>query len=143
MEADESKYTRYPITSYTYWEVYLHPSQAYLGRCKVALKRMGELDPFIDVTEDEQAELLTILAWLKKALDKLYQPGLLNYANFRNTWHRCHWHVIPRYETPRTIDGVEFRDANWGRNYAPYDKDFKISEALKAKIQDDIRSALE
>ena len=138
----EAKFTQYPIKSYKYWYVYLHKSQVYLGRCKIALKRQGELDPFLDTTPEEKAELHEIIVAIKAALDELYQPGLLNYANFRNTWHRCHWHVIPRYETEREFGGYKFIDSNWGKNYAPYDRGFKISEAVMQQIRSDIAQKL-
>jgi len=140
--SDESKYTQYPIKQYEYWTVYLYRSQAYLGRCKIALNREGQLDPFMDTTPEERAELEIIVAALHRALGELYHPDLLNYANFRNTWHRCHWHVIPRYETPRQLGGREFTDHNWGKNYAPYDRTFEISTDLKKKIQADIAAKL-
>jgi diadenosine tetraphosphate (Ap4A) HIT family hydrolase len=143
MSTDESQFALYPIKNYSFWTVYLYKSQAYLGRCKIALNRPGAVDPFTDTTAEEQSELATIITKLQATLHDLYQPDLLNYANLRNTWHRCHWHVIPRYAAPRTIGGQQFVDDNWGKNYAPYDRTFKIHEDLMAKIQHDITAKLE
>jgi diadenosine tetraphosphate (Ap4A) HIT family hydrolase len=136
-------YEKYPLKQYKYWTTYLHYNQAYLGRCYIALNRSGNLDPYTDTTAEERTELETVITETQAALDALYQPGLYNYANFRNTWPRCHWHVIPRYETHRTIDGQEFTDKNWGKNYAPYDRGFSVAEELFQKIQKDITQALQ
>jgi diadenosine tetraphosphate (Ap4A) HIT family hydrolase len=108
------------LHQYENWDVYLHANQTYLGRTYIALARGGEVDPFTDITPEEQSELLVVVNVLKGALDRLYQPDLLNYANFRNTWRHCHWHVIPRYDSARIVLGQTFEDTNRGRNYAPY-----------------------
>jgi diadenosine tetraphosphate (Ap4A) HIT family hydrolase len=108
------------LREYENWGVYLHENQTYLGRTYVALSRDGEVDPFTDTTAEEQSELLVVVSGLKAALNRLYQPDLLNYANLRNTWKHCHWHVVPRYHTNRVVLGHAFEDPNWGHNYAPY-----------------------
>lgn len=79
------------------------------------------------------------------ALKKLWVPDRLNYTNFANEWPHCHLHVIPRYATPREVEGieeVEFTDENWGRNYSPYDKDFIIPDAAFNVIRQAIRDEL-
>ncbi|HVQ43419.1 MAG TPA: hypothetical protein VMT30_00410 [Candidatus Saccharimonadia bacterium] len=135
-------YEQYPLKRYRFWSVYLHYNQAYLGRCYIALNRSGNLDPFSDTTVAERAELESVVGDVRAALNVLYGPSLFNYANFRNTWPRCHWHVIPRYETAKTIGGVEFRDDNWGKNYAPYDRNFSIPRTLLLQIKADISREL-
>jgi diadenosine tetraphosphate (Ap4A) HIT family hydrolase len=131
------------LRQYENWSVYLHENQTYVGRTYVALAREGEVDPFIDTTSDERSELLVIMGSLKGALDKLYQPDLLNYANLRNTWKHCHWHVIPRYNTGRLIMGHTFEDPNWGRNYAPYPASTvpnEVYEKIKADLATELAS---
>jgi diadenosine tetraphosphate (Ap4A) HIT family hydrolase len=129
------------LREYENWSVYLHENQTYLGRTYVALARDGEVDPFIDTTPDEQSELLVVVAGLKTALNKLYQPYLLNYANLRNTWRHCHWHVIPRYNTNRVVLGHSFEDPNRGKNYAPY-PDSTIPSEVYEKIKTDLATEL-
>ena len=135
-------YEKYPLKKYKYWTIYLHYNQAYLGRTYIALNRAGNLDPYTDTTTEERAELEVVIAELQTAVNDLYKPNLFNYANFRNTWPRCHWHVIPRYETSRELDGQKFVDENWGKNYAPYDKNFHISEKLFSEILKNISDRL-
>lgn len=129
------------LKKYENWDVYLHENQTYLGRTYIALAREGEVDPFIDTTPVEQSELLIVVNGIKASLNKLYQPNLLNYTNLRNTWRHCHWHIIPRYETYRTIMGYTFEDPNWGKNYAPYPQ-AKIPEEVYTKIKVDLATEL-
>lgn len=140
MEAPRD-YEEDPLRKYENWSVYLHESQTYLGRSYIALARGGEIDPFTETTDDEQAELLLIVNSLKSSIDKLYQPDLINYANLRNTWQHCHWHVIPRYKTVRNVLGHTFEDSNWGKNYAPYAKT-TIPTIVFDKIKTDLSAEL-
>ena len=129
------------LRQYENWDVYLHENQTYLGRTYVALRRDGEIDPFTETTPDEQSELLLVINGIKGALDTLYQPDLLNYANLRNTWQHCHWHVIPRYHTPRVVMGHTFIDPNWGKNYAPY-PEADLPPSVYEKVKTDLATEL-
>ena len=142
MKASRLSYEDLIIETFSFWTLYLHDKQNYLGRSYIALNRGGNLDPFTETSPEEKSELEAIILKLQTALDKLYQPNLYNYANFRNTWPRCHWHIIPRYETLRVVNGQEFIDRNWGKNYAPYDRDFKVSDALLETIKSSIKQEL-
>jgi len=130
------------VKEYTYWTLYVHNAQNYLGRCYIALNRQGALDPFRDTTRHEKEELETIILKVQRVLDKLYRPELYNYANFRNTWLHCHWHIIPRYKNPRFVEGYTFIDKNWGKNYAPYDRNFKIPDNLLKTIKENIKKEI-
>jgi diadenosine tetraphosphate (Ap4A) HIT family hydrolase len=129
------------LHQYENWRVYLHENQTYLGRTYIALGRDGEVDPFTDTTFDEQSELLVVVSGLKSALNKLYQPDLLNYANLRNTWKHCHWHVIPRYKTGRLVLGHRFEDPNWGKNYTPYPLS-AVPNVVYEKVKTDLSNEL-
>ena len=142
MTKNQGDYDKLKIERYTYWTLYLHDKQSYLGRCYIALNRSGILDPFADITRQEKDELESIVLKTQAALDKLYKPDLYNYANFRNSWPHCHWHIIPRYKAPRLLNNQEFVDENWGKNYAPYDRNFKLSDELLESIKKDIRKEL-
>lgn len=139
---DTIDYEKHLLKEYGHWTVYLHYNQAYLGRNYIALNRQGNLDPYTDTTPQERAELELIITDLQSSISDLYQPELYNYANFRNTWPRCHWHVIPRYATPRTLNEQIFTDDNWGKNYAPYNRNFEITTELFEQIKSDMSQRL-
>jgi diadenosine tetraphosphate (Ap4A) HIT family hydrolase len=135
-------YEKHSLKAYRHWTVYLHHNQAYLGRCYIALNREGNIDPYLETTLEEKGELEVVITEIHKVLNELYQPDIYNYANFRNTWPRCHWHIIPRYNKNREIDGQVFNDDNWGKNYAPYNRKFMISEGVFGKILYDFSTKL-
>lgn len=136
-------YERLKIREYAHWTVYLAESQYYLGRMYIWSKRdpPGLKDIFRDTTEAEWNELRAIGKDLEKALGALFQPDLINWASLGNEekhGHHCHMHVVPRYKTVRNFLGIAFVDANWGKNWAPYSKDFTITEKALERIKDAI-----
>lgn len=115
------------IKEYTHWKIYLHENQCYLGRAILWAKRKDALD-FFDMAKEERDEYFEVGLELKKALQTLFNPDLYNYATLANVDPHLHTHVIPRYASSRKFLDVEFKDNRWGQNYAPYDKNFKLSE---------------
>lgn len=131
------------VKDFEYWSLFLHEDQTFLGRCYLALNREGDLDPFVDCSFAERAEVQHIIAqYLVPSLRDLFQPTKFNYANLRNDWPHCHWHIVPRYQTSRSIEGWDFVDPAWGKNWSkgesagPFPQEilFKIRDMLKASL---------
>ncbi len=70
------------------------------------------------------------------------KPDKMNYAALSNTSPVIHMHIIPRYKVAREFNGISFKDARWGQNYAPYDCSFSINESILFKIRDDLKGQL-
>ena len=144
MAFKNDKYAENILARYEHWTTFLHPSQVYVGRSYIALNRDGDLDPYRDTTPVEKYELDVAINEIYAVIKKLYQPDKFDYTNFGNVWKHCHLHVIPRYETVRNVNGEEFTDKNWGKNYAPYDKKFSPSpetlELIKTAIKTELRA---
>lgn len=120
------------IKEYNLWTLYLNEYQCYLGRTYLVAKRPDAIDLF-ETTEEERTELFTIGQEINAALRKLFQPDHMNYASLGNTFRHLHVHFIPRYKNERIFNGIKFEDQRWGKNYEPYDRDFRLSlENLKA-----------
>lgn len=130
------------IKEYKHWKIYIHRNQCYLGRVYMWAKREDALD-FFDMTKEEQEEYFKIGRKIKKTLKKLFNPNLYNYATLANVACHLHTHIIPRYKDKRKMFGITFKDERWGRNYAPSNDDFKISEKVLMKIKEAIISELE
>ncbi len=136
------KYTRLDIKDYNYWGVTLFENQYYLGRSIIFLKRHAG-DAFIDTNIDEKNELENIvIPKLTNAISGLYKPDRFNYAALGNEVGHAHWHIIPRYKNEREINGVVFKDENWGKNYASYNKNFKIEDEILLRIRSDISNII-
>lgn len=130
------------VKQFDKWKVYVHQSQCYLGRLYIAANREDDVDLF-DITGAEREEFFDVGKKVKKALNELFNPDRLNYVNLQNEWHHLHIHIIPRYSLLRTFDGINFVDDKWGKNYAPYNKDFKVQETTLFKLRDALREKLE
>ncbi|HXF28596.1 MAG TPA: HIT family protein [Chlamydiales bacterium] len=135
--AEKIDFQKLKIKEYLHWTLYLNEYQCYLGRVCLVAKREGASD-FIEITQAEREEFFSIGKQVKKALEKLFQPDLMNYAALGNVFRHLHVHLIPRYEKERIFNGITFVDKRWGKNYAPYDREFQLSiEELN-----DIKNAL-
>ena len=91
------------------------------------------------MTEEEIEEYFKIGRELKRVLSKLFKPDLFNYATLANVAIHLHTHIIPRYKSKREFLGIIFTDEKWGQNYAPYRKDFKLSEEQLIKLRDALK----
>ncbi len=134
-------YEKYLIAEYENWKIYLHENQCYLGRVYIWAKRENALD-FFDMNESEKKEYFEIGKKLKNALKKLFAPDLYNYSTLANVAAHLHTHFIPRYKKERKFAGIIFKDEKYGQNYAPHNKDFKVSEEVLIKIKEAISKEL-
>ena len=129
------------IKSFNFWNLYLHDNQCYLGRLVVVHKNETPTDLF-DLGQNELQELYLIVNQSKRALKALFSPDRMNYASLGNVYPILHVHIIPRYKNPRVYGEICFTDKNWGKNYAPYDKEFRIPNHLLDQLKEDIRREL-
>ncbi len=132
-------YNDLKIKEYKLWTLYLNEYQCYLGRVCLVAKREDAKD-FIDITEDEREEFFYIAKKVNIALKKLFEPDLMNYAALGNNYSHLHVHLIPRYEKERIFNGIKFEDKRWGLNYAPYDREFKLTLEELNVIKDALSS---
>jgi diadenosine tetraphosphate (Ap4A) HIT family hydrolase len=126
-------FSKYTIKEYKYWTVLISYNQNYLGKCILWCKREDALD-LADATEEERSELFTALKELKKAERKAFQPDWFDYSFLGNSTRHLHCHFVPRYNSPRVIEGVTFEDKLAGHNWQT-DNDFKISDDLLNRIK--------
>lgn len=135
------EHERLMVMDYEHWSVYLHRNQYFLGRVYIWSKRAKFVD-LMNATEEEREELFSIGKRVRDAITSVFAPDLFNWASLGNLSRQCHMHVIPRYASLRIVAGVHFNDARWGKNYAPYDYDFTISEPAMLEIRESIANAL-
>jgi diadenosine tetraphosphate (Ap4A) HIT family hydrolase len=130
------------IKSYKHWEVYLHENQCYLGRVFVLLKNDEIVEDFLAIEGEVRDEFFAIGEQVKAALKTLFKPDKMNYAALSNTSEKIHVHLVPRYKEAREFSGTTFKDTRWGKNYAPYDRDFVLAEPILFKIRDALKEQL-
>ena len=129
-----------------YWQIYLAPSQRYLGTCVIVLKR--ECSNLKGVRYKEWVEFAEIVNKLETGLEKSFSPTLFNWSCFMNSAYRVnspnpevHWHLIPRYNYKINLEDLEFFDPDFG--YIPQPIERKISENAMKKIMDKIKENLD
>lgn len=116
----------YPTTlirDYQHWVVLLRPAQVTLGSLMLAAK--SEVTAFGSLPAGAHAELATITREIEVTL--LAQIGYekINYLMLMMVDPNVHFHVFPRYEGTRSIDGIEIEDRGW-----PGPPDLKTGVAL-------------
>ncbi len=112
------------------WALCLNRNQDLLGRCYLLLRRPCT-DPMA-LTPAEQAALWTCASKAKAAIARTFAPDHWNYAFLMNVDPQVHFHLIPRYKTPRSFRGAEFTDPQFGKHY-PLGPDRSLEpEALSA-----------
>jgi len=115
----------YPTTllrEYTHWAVLLRPQQVALG--SLVLVCRAEVTSMAEVSAEAFAELHTVTADLEGTLKRVFTFDKINYLLLMMVDRHVHFHVIPRYATPRAVGGVEFPDRAWPK---PPD----VTQALK------------
>jgi diadenosine tetraphosphate (Ap4A) HIT family hydrolase len=125
------------IKEYKHWALFLNENQCYLGRVCLVAKREDAVDLF-ETTVAEREEFFQAGEEICRTLQLAFQPDLMNYASLGNSFRHLHVHFIPRYSSERVFHNRKFVDTRWGKNYEPYDRNFKLSgeelEAIKLAL---------
>ncbi|BDZ66667.1 HIT family protein [Methanobacterium ferruginis] len=128
-----------------HWNIYLAPSQRYLGTGVVALKR--HCQDLSQVKDEEWIDFASVVRKLEKSLDESFHPTLYNWSCFKNAVFRnktpnpeIHWHFIPRYSDPVDFEGIHFQDPDFGHIPLPIKKEVpeEIMEKLAIKIMENL-----
>ncbi len=104
----------YPNTllrEYTHWAVLLRPQQVTVG--SLVLVCRAEVTSMAGVSAEAFAELQTVTTALEEALKRVFAFDKINYLLLMMVDKHVHFHVIPRYATPRPVGDVEFSDRAW------------------------------
>lgn len=104
----------YPATlvhEYDHWVVLLRPAQVTLGSLILAAK--GDATAYGDLPSEAFAEQGRAVAAIERALTAFCEYEKINYLMLMMVDRNVHFHVIPRYSTPRSRDGQLFVDKGW------------------------------
>lgn len=123
------------VREYEHWAVLLRPQQVTLGSLVLAAK--SDATSFGQLPAGAHAELQTITADIEAMLSKQVSYDRINYLMLMMVDPHVHFHVFPRYETPRTFAGEEFADAGW-----PGPPDLKSGRELNSAASEQLRSQL-
>lgn len=99
------------IAAYVHWAVLLRPKQLTLG--SLVLVNRSEATAFADVGAAAFAELGQVVADIEATLRRLWAHDKINYLMLMMVDPHVHFHVLPRYQGPRTFAGRIWSDPAW------------------------------
>jgi diadenosine tetraphosphate (Ap4A) HIT family hydrolase len=132
----------YPSTllkEFEHWVVLLRPAQVTLGSLILAAK--SDATAYAELPRDAFAEQADAVAAIEHALTRFVSYERINYLMLMMVDPNVHFHVIPRYSTPRTWNGVEFLDVGWA-GPPRLDTAVKLDEKQLRQLVTEIASTL-
>ncbi len=99
------------IRNYRYWTVLLRPAQVTLG--SLVLAAFEPARALAELSRESFNELGDVVRDIEQALARAVAFDKINYLLFMMVDPDVHFHVIPRYATERSFEGVKFSDPGW------------------------------
>lgn len=93
------------------WSVLLRPQQVTLGAAVLVCRE--PVEAFGAVSGDGFAALQPVVADIEAMLRDFVAYDKINYLMLMMVDPAVHFHVIPRYASARTFEGIEYPDAGW------------------------------
>ena len=128
----------YPATlvrDFEYWVVLLRPAQVTLGSLILAAK--SDATAFGELPPAAHAELAPVTAYVEQLLSETVAYDRINYLMLMMVDPHVHFHIVPRYEAPRTFESVTVEDMGW-----PGPPDLKSGKDLAAPVFERLRLQL-
>jgi diadenosine tetraphosphate (Ap4A) HIT family hydrolase len=99
------------VAQSAYWTVLLRPRQPTLGSLVLVCRE--DVRAFSAVSAAAFADLQHVVRRIEACLHEVVAYERINYLMLMMVDPDVHFHVIPRYSTPREFDGQQFADAGW------------------------------
>ena len=102
------------IREYKYWKLLVRNRNTTLGNCVAITKR--HMEKFSDIDAKEMEEFSHVVKDIEKALQQRFSYDKINYLMLMMHDKHTHFHIVPRYATPRTFAGIEWTDDEWPKS---------------------------
>ena len=99
------------IREYEHWVVLLRPAQVTLGSLILAAK--SDATAFGALPRGAHAELARITAEIEATLSAEVAFERINYLMLMMVDPHVHFHVFPRYDGSRSLEGAQVEDLGW------------------------------
>jgi diadenosine tetraphosphate (Ap4A) HIT family hydrolase len=123
------------VRSYDHWMVQLRPKQATLGALVVICTE--DVTSFSALSQAAAAEFHQVVCDVEQVLGQVFAFQKINWLLMMVDPH-VHFHVLPRYDGPRSWGGHVFTDPGWpglpDLSHAPPD-DGPVHEALLDELR--------
>lgn len=104
-------YPRTVLIETQHWVVQARLQQPTLGSLVLACRE--PVTQLADVSAEAFAEMKTLVGRIERGLKAKFGWDKINYLCLMMVDPHVHFHVIPRYASPREFAGVAFPDAGW------------------------------
>ncbi|MFL6764082.1 MAG: HIT family protein [Sphingomicrobium sp.] len=99
------------VREFEHWIVLLRPAQVTLGSLVLAAK--SKATAYSGLPADAFTEQAAAVAAIEQALARFVAYERINYLMLMMVDPNVHFHVIPRYSSLRSWNGIEFPDQGW------------------------------
>lgn len=129
-------YPKTLIKEYDHWVALLRPDQINIGTLVLAAK--SEARHLGELTANEWAEFSIVTNECEELLRKTFGAEKFNYLALMMKDPNVHFHFIPRYSSPVTINGKDFIDKDWPlkTEFQPIGVSSEEFEEIKNKLKD-------
>lgn len=123
------------VKEFQQWVILLRPQQVTLGSLILICRE--EATAFSQISPEAFTEFPGIIREMEANVTKAFAYTKINYLMLMMVDPEVHFHVIPRYDTPRTVFKQQFLDHGW-----PGPPDLKNSNSVSPDVQQEILAHL-
>ncbi len=99
------------IKEYEYWVMLLRPAQITVG--SLILVSKSDATHLSELSAEEWAEFSMVCREAEGLLTKTFGAEKFNYLALMMKDPNVHFHFVPRYSKPTTVNGHKYTDADW------------------------------
>ena len=99
------------VKEFHHWVVVLRPQQVTLGSLVLICRE--DAIAFSRISSEAFEELPKVLREMEASLSRAFAYNKINYLMLMMVDPEVHFHVFPRYDTPRTFAQQQFLDQGW------------------------------
>jgi diadenosine tetraphosphate (Ap4A) HIT family hydrolase len=99
------------LKEFSHWVVLLRPQQVTLGSLVLICRE--EATAFSKISAEAFTELPKIIREIETSVSRTFAYSKINYLMLMMVDPEVHFHVIPRYDTPRLFSQQQFLDHGW------------------------------
>lgn len=126
------------IKEYVHWKLLVRNRNTTLGNCVAITKSHHE--NFSDVSSEEMEEFAQVVKDVEGVLKDSFRYDKINYQMLMMKDKHTHFHIIPRYASPRDFAGIEWTDDGWPM-LPPAQKE-PVSQEILDQIKEEILSKI-
>ncbi len=124
------------VKEYQQWVILLRPQQVTLGSLILICRE--DATAFSHISSKAFEELPGIIREMETSLAGTFSYSKINYLMLMMVDPEVHFHVIPRYDTPRAVFQQQFLDHGW-----PGPPDLKQSNSISQSVKEEILAHLQ